>query len=759
MNCSADAPLIMLGCQHSGTSLAATLLAAHPQGGFGSELGVIRFSLIWFRRLCDCQPAFRNLRMVEFLHAFRRVGGEQGAGPHQRIFANLQRVLMRQIRTGQLEAWAEQEDVDGFIRNLCFETHTFGLSRAEFWGDEYPEYLFHLDELEGLFPNARYLYLYRHPQDVMESLFRHRNNRRGFTGGLRFTMEDCREQWVSWNQLWHDFNSRIPPERRLETAFEELARNPRETLATWAEFLGTNLLDSAQLRLLAQQVDAGQIGKWLQMPDAQRVLHCPPTAALEELCESYGYELAGEAVQAGSGDRAHNTQPPGEDPLPDPPPDAPGDIDAPGLEARALAESAAIEPRGDQEPASEAQPSATVARATSPAADSAALTLAAQPPESSLDAESVAAISAAPENAAAEEDALPPPPPAMLQRAPVILPPESVVGRPKIELLVIGLDGMTPNVLFDELPRLDNFKALVGAGLHGELQSVSPPMSGCAWPSFFTGLAPAHHGFDENERRFEDMSYLDVRATKVWEMLNRAGISTGFLNMPLAYQVDPLQGYIVPGRFAPLRRMTPQVRNTLQGYRAHPRIAPQTTAEFLREQWDTDRQCVHYWEKLVRAHPTDLATIVLYTPDNVGHWFWDDASAVHDSYALLDQLLGRMLNSVQAKNVIVMSDHGMRGQHEQGTEEFAQVLDGKGETVHHQMSGWHQKAGIYVAAGQAFSQGAEQVPINLVDLTPVMLRLFGVEANIRFDGAVPEGLFAELVSPSAAAATARDTPE
>jgi hypothetical protein len=793
---SADAPVIMLGCQRSGTTLTAQILASHPRSGFGSELGVIRFALIWFRRLCDSPAAFRNLRMVEFLHAFRRTGGENGGPEHQRLFANVKQTLAMQIRSGRLETWAANMQVDEFIRALCFESHTRNIEDLSLWGDKYPEFLFHLEELAAVFPEARYLFIHRQPGDVMESLFRHRNTRRGFTGSLRFTMADCRDQWVSWNRLWQDFKETIPEQRRFELPFEELAREPEAVFVQLEEFLGVSLLDSKDLQALVRRIDADQVEKWRRMPAAHLVSSCPATEEFNAMCSLYGYEAptteemptppahaftegiespspASEEADSESGAEQTAAPPTPGTPVPIPPSSAPGDVDAPDI-GRNDAKVVAAESTDAMNQASEVTKE-TAAPVDLQEADDAATeplpaiganeavgteNAAAGAGESTSGASPTAATPPTPETGATQSTPLPSPPPIeALLRGPALLRPEAVGNRPKVKLLVIGLDGMTPNVLFPELPRLESFKSLVARGSHGPLASVSPPMSGCAWPSFFTGLEPRRHGFDENQRRFEDMSYLDVRATKVWEMLNASGISTGFLNMPLAYQVDPLLGYIVPGRFAPLQRMTPEVRNTLQGYRAHPRIAPQTTAEFLREQWETDRQCIHYWEKLVHAHPTDLATVVLYTPDNVGHWFWDDASAVHDSYALLDQLLGRILNAVDAENVLIMSDHGMQGKTHPDTDEFARVLDGKGETVHHQMQGWHQKAGVYVATGSAFSHHADPRPLSLVDLTPIMLNLFGLTPPpaVHFDGETPTWLMVDESQPREVSATSAAT--
>ncbi len=696
MKCTADAPVIMLGCQRSGTTLMAQILGAHPNGGFGSELGVIRFALIWFRAQCRSTAAFRNLRIVEYLHAFRRVGGEKGPESHRRILANVEQVLSRYLRDGSLERWADAGDVDTFIRSLCFDAHMLNVPNPTFWGDKYPEHIFAIDEIETVFPSARYIFLHRHPYDVMESLFRHRNTRRGFTGSLRFNMADCRDQWVGWNEIWNEAKEEIAADRLIEVSFEALVTEPKATLQKVSAFLDAPLLESPEVRSLVARVDPAQFGKWRSMPHARLVAKCPHTDRFEDMCREYDYGIE---IEEGVLDSVHPEEPMRRPERAQTPPPLPQP--APDFVA---------------EPEPEIQPS----------------------PRHDELREFVAEEATPP--------ALPPPPEALCGPSPSI---ERIThsGRehPRPKLLVIGLDGMTPSLLFEELARLENFKALIESGVHGELASVSPPMSGCAWPSFFTGLEPKRHGFDENQRRFEDMSYADVKVPKLWDFLNRAGISTGFHNMPLAYQMSPMRGYIVPGRFAPLQRMTPEVRGTLQGYRAHPRIAPQCTPEFLREQWETDRQCVHFWEKLVREHPTDLATIVLYTSDNVGHWFWDDPSALHDSYGLLDSLVGRIMNSVEADNVIIMSDHGMNGKEEPGTEEFRKVLSDKGETVHHEMQGWHQKNGIFIASGSSFAPSENQRPLSLIDLTPVMLRVFGVETpeTTHFDGSVPDWLFRE----------------
>ena len=46
-------------------------------------------------------------------------------------------------------------------------------------------------------------------------------------------IEACAEKWRTWNQRWIAFRGRLPTDRRLELAYEQLTRKQVRRLADW----------------------------------------------------------------------------------------------------------------------------------------------------------------------------------------------------------------------------------------------------------------------------------------------------------------------------------------------------------------------------------------------------------------------------------------------------------------------------------------------------------------------------------------------
>lgn len=294
-----------------------------------------------------------------------------------------------------------------------------------------------------------------------------------------------------------------------------------------------------------------------------------------------------------------------------------------------------------------------------------------------------------------------------------------------MKLLVVGFDGMTPNLLYDWIEEFPTFNSFKEEGVWGTLRSVSPPVTGCAWPSFFTGMEPVNHGFDENTRRFEDMSYLDVKVPKLWEYLNAEEISTGMLNVPLAYPLGRLDGYMVPGRFGPITRISDNVKELFEGYRQYP-IPAETSEEFLKDQIAVDSQLFRYTTKVAKSFPTDFMTVVFNASDNIGHWFWGYDNILHDTYQFLEDILSKLIEEINPDNVMIISDHGMNAKEIPETEDFHKLLEEKGDKVHLKMLGWHQYDGVFMAKGKDIIDDGMKVNANLIDITPTILNMFDV---------------------------------
>ena len=96
---------------------------------------------------------------------------------------------------------------------------------------------------------------------------------------------------------------------------------------------------------------------------------------------------------------------------------------------------------------------------------------------------------------------------------------------------------------------MPNIRSLLARGLVGETTSVAGLYEGSTWPSFYTGLNPANHGFHSltqlNPGTYElYRSYPDkvIKRQPFWHFLSEAGKKVAIFDIPLAGISKGLQG-------------------------------------------------------------------------------------------------------------------------------------------------------------------------------------------------------------------------
>lgn len=272
-------------------------------------------------------------------------------------------------------------------------------------------------------------------------------------------------------------------------------------------------------------------------------------------------------------------------------------------------------------------------------------------------------------------------------------------GLPR-RVLVIGLDGATfrllePWVAAGELPEL---AALMTAGCHGHLTSTVPTLTPPAWSTFVTGKNPGKHGIF-SFRALASSGYASgdlvtaqsLRARTLWEIVGATGRHVGAVNVPPAYPVRPVNGFMVSCLLAPpgATEITypPELRELLG---ADYEIATEPPRALARSAPDYRARCLEYLdhlrrlaerriavtERLVRERPWDLLGVVFYEPDRIQHFFWDYlcggapadvapavaaeiAAAARPIYALLDAGIGALVRAAGPDTtVLLVSDHG-----------------------------------------------------------------------------------------------------
>ncbi|MCD6291349.1 MAG: alkaline phosphatase family protein, partial [Anaerolineae bacterium] len=243
---------------------------------------------------------------------------------------------------------------------------------------------------------------------------------------------------------------------------------------------------------------------------------------------------------------------------------------------------------------------------------------------------------------------------------------------------------------------MPNLTALVECSAVGDLLSTQPAVTGPAWSSFMTGKSPARHGLLSWQRPLNAslerpwVNASELQGPTIWDLLSRAGLRLGVLNVPLTFPPPRIHGELISGLLTPSTASQfthpAGLREALLAKRPSYRI----DVDLQHTEWDTrspegieqflaevnlalsDRQAA--LDFLWSHGPFDVFMVVYETPDRLQHPLyqfvasqptevrpdWDDIRyAVYQIFKRLDAALGDLLSRVDEDTlVILLSDHG-----------------------------------------------------------------------------------------------------
>ena len=253
-----------------------------------------------------------------------------------------------------------------------------------------------------------------------------------------------------------------------------------------------------------------------------------------------------------------------------------------------------------------------------------------------------------------------------------------MAGERAARVLVIGLDGAAPPLVFDRFKgALPALGAFAGAAISGELESTLPATSVPAWPALVSGRDPGELGL-YGPRQRTDHSYAPPAAAgsralpreALWDVLGAAGGESIVLGLPPGYPPLPLRGLAVADALTP-----PEA----EVFTAPPELSGRIRAlvgryEFdLRQQGPGDpeallaraaaltRQRFGLLRALLAERDWRLALAVDPTLDRLQHAYWHDPALLQRHYALVDEEVGRTLEAVGPATVVaIVSEHGAR---------------------------------------------------------------------------------------------------
>jgi len=225
-----SSPVFIIGCQRSGTSFLFRLINRYLSIGFGRDNG-------HFIRLKKMLPYYGNLDNRDNL--VRLIKDIHGIPEFAKRFNGL------------------EINIDDFIENLEEYTYPEIVRRyyAEWamykgtmrWGGKTPDYTFHSEELYDLFPDGKYLHIYRDGRDVALSLFRQNWGPQNAFVAAGY--------WEKRVQAGRKFGAKLSKSSFMEMRYEDLLGNPELEFVRILDFIEYDVDREGLLRHFRTDID------------------------------------------------------------------------------------------------------------------------------------------------------------------------------------------------------------------------------------------------------------------------------------------------------------------------------------------------------------------------------------------------------------------------------------------------------------------------------------------------------------------------
>jgi len=334
--------------------------------------------------------------------------------------------------------------------------------------------------------------------------------------------------------------------------------------------------------------------------------------------------------------------------------------------------------------------------------------------------------------------------------------------------LIIGLDGATVDLVepWARQGLLPNLASLMERGAWGRLQAPMPPVTFPSWTTFMTGVNPGRHGIFDFTRRVDDSYAVRFvnssfrKAPTLWRMLSDAGKRVCSLGIPGNYPPEPVNGYTLSGFDTPVTvradasfAFPASLAADVEAVGGFPFADFQ---EFtIDEGWhrralDSMRDAIarktELALRLMERETFDCFMLLFGESDTASHHFWSlhdpdspryDAAlaesvgdGIRETYIELDRAVGRLVESAQPSQVMIVSDHGFGGVGDRAVR-LNRWLEANGYLQWKDRSAWSRLAGA--ARGAALRMVPERWQAPLFRLRGGKIA-DAVESGVRFGG-------------------------
>jgi predicted AlkP superfamily phosphohydrolase/phosphomutase len=258
-----------------------------------------------------------------------------------------------------------------------------------------------------------------------------------------------------------------------------------------------------------------------------------------------------------------------------------------------------------------------------------------------------------------------------------------------MKILVIGLDGAAPELLFGD-EELANFRWLMNSGCYGRLESIIPPITVPAWMCMATSQDPGSigvYGFrNRTDHSYNGLGIVNSKSIQdltIWDQIAREGHRAKIIGVPPAFPPRKVNGICVGCFLTPdtntdnythpstvkdrIRAWVGEYPVDVKGFRTE-------NNDWLKDEiYTMSRKHFAVVRELMREGDWAYLQFVEIGLDRLQHGFWkfhDPQHVLHksdnpyrdvirDYYRYLDAEVGTLLELLDEDTaVVVMSDHG-----------------------------------------------------------------------------------------------------
>jgi predicted AlkP superfamily phosphohydrolase/phosphomutase len=259
------------------------------------------------------------------------------------------------------------------------------------------------------------------------------------------------------------------------------------------------------------------------------------------------------------------------------------------------------------------------------------------------------------------------------------------------KLLVIGLDGTPPKLVFDLWKKdLPSLSYLADHGIWGPLRSCIPPITTPAWMCMMTGFDPGRlglYGFRERVKNSYTKSHIAsssyIKEKTVWDILGEYGKKVIIVAVPPTFPPKKVNGILVSDFLTPSteydytypKSFKNEIKKIVGDYMLDVKFRVKDRKKLLADLFIMTKKRFALINYLIKNKPWDFFMFSEIGTDRIQHAFWKfmDSNhrlytpnspyqdAIFDYYKLVDQKIGELLKIIPKGTVImVVSDHGAK---------------------------------------------------------------------------------------------------